>query len=99
MTVHLKSSSYHRYVCTAYCACAVPTMPIYNYRLFVNLELSRIYTCFYISIVFAKNVFFFRIQLCIVTRPLYDVTMVDHMFAFKTDLEYFFILESFRLPI
>ena len=53
----------------------------------MNLELSRIETWFYISVVFGKPFFFFRIEIYIVTRPLYDVTIVDHKFTFKIDLE------------
>ena len=60
-----------------YCFCSAVII------LFVNLELFRIQTWFYISVVFLQNLF--RIKLCIAICLLYDVLIVDQMFTFKIE--------------
>ena len=50
-------------------------------RIISNLKLHLCASCF------LKNLFFFRVKICIVHFFLDDVIMVDHVFTFKTDLE------------
>ena len=67
--------------------------------LFVNLELSRVQTYFYMLVVFCKNLFSFTLRFVshILRFVSSDITMVDHVFTFKTDPEHTFSSRRFSI--